>query len=255
MSALRAIFLACVLLAPCAAHAATLTDLWWVPAESGWGANIVQQDETAVVTLHIYDADGRATWLTGIANAYGQANGQPQFRGTLHRMQGDYHAGAFDPRRTRATPAGPFWLSPVDAHRAELEYHVDGAVVRKSIERHTFRLVQPVAWYASSFRLRQWTGSGAPVGTVEYDADVLLHFEGGEATVKVDRTGETCLYRGPLAQSGRFVDIRGTFECSGQPMGTFEITALELTEHGVTGHMRVVRSDRTESGRFGGPRY
>jgi hypothetical protein len=255
MSALRALVLACILLAHPAVHAANLTDLWWVPAESGWGVNVVQQEETAVVTLHVYDADRRPMWLTGIASVYGQVNGQPQFRGTLYRTRGDFHAGPFDPRGTTAEPAGPFWLSPLGPHVAELEYHVDGATVRKTIERHTFGLAQTAAWYAASFRLRQSTGAGTPVGTVEYDADVLLHFEGTQATVKVDRPGETCLYRGPLAQSGRFVDVRGTFECAGQPGGTFEITSLELTEHGVTGHLRLVRSDRTEFGRFGGPRY
>jgi hypothetical protein len=32
-------------------HAAMLTDLWWQPGESGWGANVVHQDDVAFVTL------------------------------------------------------------------------------------------------------------------------------------------------------------------------------------------------------------
>jgi hypothetical protein len=256
MPGFRLLLLVAALAAGPAVRAANFTDLWWSPAESGWGVNVVHQDETAVVTLHVYDADGRPTWLTGIAIVYGIVQGQPQFRGTLHRMQGDAHTGPFDPGHTRATPAGTFWLSPSDAYHAELEYHVDGAIVRKAIERHTFALAQPVAWYAGAFRLRQSLPGGPPAGTIEYDADVLLHFEGAQATIKVDRPGgESCLYRGPLVQRGRYVDVRGAFDCDGRSAGTFEVTGLELTEHGMTGHLRATRPDRTEAGRFGGPRY
>jgi hypothetical protein len=56
-------------------------------------------------------------------------------------------------------------------------------------------------------------------------------------------------------QWGRYVDVRGAFDCDGRPAGTFEVTGLELTEHGMTGDLRATRPDRTEAGRFGGPRY
>ena len=44
------------------ARAGQYSDLWWNPQESGWGLNLVQQDETAFVTLFVYDAENRPTW-------------------------------------------------------------------------------------------------------------------------------------------------------------------------------------------------
>jgi hypothetical protein len=36
------------------ARAVDYTDLWWVPAESGWGVNLVQSDTVLFVTFIIY---------------------------------------------------------------------------------------------------------------------------------------------------------------------------------------------------------
>jgi hypothetical protein len=44
------------------ANAGQFTDLWDNPQESGWGANVVQQLETAFVTLFVYGPDGKPMW-------------------------------------------------------------------------------------------------------------------------------------------------------------------------------------------------
>jgi hypothetical protein len=37
-------------------------DLWWNPADSGWGVNIAHQGDTLFATYYTYDANGRGTW-------------------------------------------------------------------------------------------------------------------------------------------------------------------------------------------------
>jgi hypothetical protein len=39
-------------------------DLWIIPEESGWGANIFHQGNTMFVSLFVYGNDGRARWYT-----------------------------------------------------------------------------------------------------------------------------------------------------------------------------------------------
>jgi len=46
-----------------AAGTENFQDLWWNPADSGWGVNIAQQGDTVFGTYYTYDANGRATWF------------------------------------------------------------------------------------------------------------------------------------------------------------------------------------------------
>jgi len=156
MQTARLIALVAATLAPIGAQALNLSDLWWNPAESGWGANIGQQDDTAVVTLYVYDADGEPTWLFGVASTYASGpGGLPHFNGTLYRTRGSSYGSAFDPAKSQATVVGSLWLTLTSANDS----------------------------------------------------------------------------------------------------GTFELTGLEFTEHGVSGYLRTTRADRIEYGRFGGARY
>ncbi len=66
-AALRALFLAAAFVLGSFAHAATTTDysdLWWVPAESGWGIQLVQEELTIFATMFVYDSNGQSTWYT-----------------------------------------------------------------------------------------------------------------------------------------------------------------------------------------------
>ena len=46
------------------ADATDYTDLWYAPAESGWGANVVQSDQFMFVTFFVYGPDNKPTWYT-----------------------------------------------------------------------------------------------------------------------------------------------------------------------------------------------
>ena len=249
---------ACVALA---AHA-NYTDLWYNPQESGWGANVVQQLETAFVTLFVYGPDGAPTWYVASdaqVIAY-TSGGLPLFAGTLYRTRGPWHGGAFDPSKVAVEPVGHITLEALARDRMRIEYVAEGVTVTREVIRQTWQVPVTGANYVASFNLRQAVPGSTPYGTLDYRAEVLLHLEGGNAFVRADdELGRRCEYRGSHRQAGRVATIEGEYTCSaggsgvegGQ--GTFAMTDVEVTMHGMTGYLRTSSPALTQYGRFGGP--
>ena len=65
--------------------AANYTDLWWNPAESGWGMNLVHQGTKLFATWFTYDTDRQGLWLV-MSDATRQPDGS--FTGTIYRASG-----------------------------------------------------------------------------------------------------------------------------------------------------------------------
>ena len=42
-----------------------LSDIWWNPAESGWGMQMVNTGTSVFATVYVYDQNRSPTWLTG----------------------------------------------------------------------------------------------------------------------------------------------------------------------------------------------
>lgn len=121
--ALAALCLAVAL--PAAAN--KYTDLWYQPQQPGWGLNLVQQLETAFVTLFTYGPDGRPTWYFASdarITAYG-AGALPLFHGTLYRAEGPWHGGPFDPARFRPVAVGAIDLELVGKSRMRVHTLID----------------------------------------------------------------------------------------------------------------------------------
>ncbi len=54
-----------LVIASAQAAAVDYTDIWYNPAESGWGMNVVQSDSFMFLTFFIYGSDNKPTWFTG----------------------------------------------------------------------------------------------------------------------------------------------------------------------------------------------
>jgi murein DD-endopeptidase MepM/ murein hydrolase activator NlpD len=113
------------------------TDLWWNPAESGWGINLSHQGSTLFATWFTYDSDGTGLWLVMPSGAL-QSDGS--FTGTLYRTTGV----PFD--RIRGAPAsnpdpanvGSARVRFTDVDHATFSYTVNGVSQQKSLERQRF---------------------------------------------------------------------------------------------------------------------
>jgi len=110
------------------------TDLWWNPAESGWGINLNHQGNTVFATLFTYDTRGAPMWLV-LSGGARQPDGS--FEGALYRASGP----AFDSQPWSAvalSEVGRMRLAFSGAEAGRLTYTVGGVEVGKDIERLRF---------------------------------------------------------------------------------------------------------------------
>jgi len=118
-------------------------DLWWNPAESGWGVNITHQDNILFATLFTYDASGRDLWLV-MSSGNRQADGS--YLGTLYRTSGPpFNANPFTPINDgNLTNAGTMSFRFTDGNTGTLTYTYNGAPVTKQITRQLFSSPVPL---------------------------------------------------------------------------------------------------------------
>lgn len=233
------------------------SDLWWNPQENGWGMNIVQQGETAFITLFVYGPDDKPTWyVASSAQVFAtDAHGNPAFRGTLFKTTGPWLGGPFDPSKVGVRPVGELEIEPRPDGRLHLSYTAEGVSVSKDLVRTTFSAPDLGATYHATFSLRQAVPGGMPYGTRQYAADLLVHLEGDLVYMRVDEPAGRCEYRGTRTPSGRYAQIEGTFDCAGGDAGSFLITEFEVAEHGFTGYLRTSSASTNQYGRFAAARF
>jgi lysyl endopeptidase len=109
-------------------------DLWWNPAESGWGINLAHQENTLFATLFTYAANGQGLWLV---MPEGTQDSTGTYSGALYRTRGP----AFDASPWSAiqpTQVGTMSLTFDDGNSGQLNYTVDGVSVSKPIVRQVF---------------------------------------------------------------------------------------------------------------------
>jgi hypothetical protein len=239
-----------------AARAGETSDFWWDPQESGWGMNVVQQGEVAFVTLFVYGPDGRPTWYFSDAHVFALGDGgRPALRGTLYRARGPWLGGPFDPAQVAIEPAGSLVVEPRQEGRLYLEYVAEGVKVQKSLARMSFAVPEVAASHHGSFSLRLSAPGGPSWGVRRFSAEVYLEIANGEAFLRVQEGGAACHYRGPYHPSGRYATVRGQYACGDGEAGTFEISELELTKHGLSGYLRTFGAATNQAGRFAAARH
>jgi lysyl endopeptidase len=109
-------------------------DLWWNPAEPGWGVNLTHQGNTLFATLFTYDANGQGVWLV-MSNGVQSAPGR--FSGTLYQTAGPaFSAPAWNAPAQQAVGSLNFNFSNGNAGTMSYTYH--GVAVTKSIQRQVF---------------------------------------------------------------------------------------------------------------------
>jgi hypothetical protein len=117
-------------------------DLWWNPAESGWGINVTHQGDVVFATLFTYDAGGRGAWFV-LSSGARQPDGS--FLGDLYRTTGPaFNAVPFRPiGAANLTRVGTMQLRFANGESATLTYTVNGVTVVKSIVRQVFSSPAP----------------------------------------------------------------------------------------------------------------
>ncbi len=109
-------------------------DLWWNPAENGWGINIAHQGDILFTTLFTYGADGRGRWYV---MSSGNRTSPGVYTGILYETRGPAF-NAVPWGATTSTPVGNMTLTFNGGNQATLLYDVGGVRVTKQIQRQVF---------------------------------------------------------------------------------------------------------------------
>jgi hypothetical protein len=113
-------------------------DLWWRPAEAGWGVNIAHQGNILFATWYTYDAAGKGMWLVMSNTA---RTGDNTFAGKVYRATGpSFDSTPWDVSKVRLAEVGSATFTFADGSNGTFAYTLDGVTQSKAIERMVYAL-------------------------------------------------------------------------------------------------------------------
>lgn len=254
---LRSVLVAVVTICVGAAHASTnsseITDMWWNPAESGWGVNIVLQNDVAFMTFFVYDSQRHPVWYTSDVHFQG-ANGAGAlvWTGNLYATEGPWFGGSFTPNAT-SRPGGTVTFALSSLNQATLTYSVDGVPVTKSLQRQTWTNEDYSGTYAGGYSIRQYGCNPASLnGTDEQVGSISISQTGSSVTFILANSAGTCTFSGTYTQTGKLGRAQGTYSCSNTAQGTFNAVEMTPTISGFTARVSGQNQYCQWSGYLGG---
>jgi hypothetical protein len=222
------------------------TDIWYNPAESGWGINIIQQGATLFATVFVYSADRTPHWFVA-----SEMNGGPNaFSGTLFQTSGPGYNGPWTGGVT-APPVGSISVNFTGVNSGTLSYTASGVTVTKTISRQSFRANTLTGSYYGGFVAH--TNCTPPAAAVQ--GPFTVTHSGTSVTIRLPSPGTTvCTLTGTYSAQGRLATVTGTSSCSGIA-GNFTISELDASKNGMNGVFAMSDSNGCSfNGYFGGTR-
>lgn len=226
-----AAFAACAALGANATSTTTdFSDLWFNAQESGWGMNIIQQDDIQFITLFVYGQNGQPTWYVGPSTTFvgTDSNGVLAFSGPLYATTGPYFGGAFNPNNVVPRQVGSIAFAAGEVSGGVVVYSVDGVNVTKTVRRQTWAAESLGGTYLGA-TVGTYSGCGAARnGTVETPITLTIGHDGGP-TVSIREQGSnyTCNYNGAYSQEGRMGRIVGNGTCSDGTSQSFSASEVQ----------------------------
>lgn len=255
-------WLAALLLgASVSASATTVTrdysDLWFVPTEAGWGANMAQQGDIIFLTLFVYGSNTQPTWYVAsdMTLQFPPGNGTPRFTGPLYQTSGPFFGTTpFNPNAVTVTQVGTATFTPTSATAGTLVYNVGNTNVTKNVQRQTFRSESIAGVYQGA---TIGTYSNCQAGNGPYDSTASFTITQAAQSIVMTEFGNgyQCNYTGIYTQAGRMGTITGTGSCTpgGTPQ-TFVGSEVQVTPQGLTMVMTADAGPCHFVGRVGGLR-
>lgn len=210
------------------------SDLWWIPAESGWGANVTQQADVMFVTIFVYGPSGEATWYVAtLAYTLAAPDGSLVFTGDLYQTVGPWFGAVFDPGLVNSRKVGTATFRAAVVAQATLAYTVDGTAVTKQIERQTLHNNDLSGTYYGG------------TADVTYNCiNFLLNNRLTEDTGQINVTqlgplvtikAPTCTFAGTYSQKGQAGSADTTYVCTNGAVGTTTFFDLRVETSGIVG--------------------
>ena len=219
------------------------TDVYYVPAESGWGVFVVQTNTFQFLAFFIYGPDGKPVWYTATLTD----DGTGKYTGPLYLTSGTYFPLPWDPAQSHVTQVGNATFAPANNFQATLTYTVNGAgTVVKSLQRQTLTPVVLSGSYSGSL-------SGSTTGC-NNPANNRASFNGrfNLTVTQVDNTSATftftitevngtpanavCTVSGPILQGGLLYTMPvGSYSCPLSTATQLIINNFRVSGQGIEG--------------------
>lgn len=252
----RRIALAALAAISFAAHATDYTDIWWSPAENGWGVNIVQSNTFIFATFFVYGPGNVPTWYAGNLTQ----DGTGAFTGDLFATTGTYLGTVpYNPDQFTPTKVGTATFKPTAPDKALVTYNVGTVAVSKNVQRQTLRAAALAGSYSSIVSVLDSactnpsdngpttvpatiTVSQPPAAPLQMTFDVM-----GFGTCTLVSTGA-------VSQVGALLSFPGSLACPGDPPFALSVSELRRTSLGIEGRWTATAATGGchEEGRFSG---
>lgn len=237
------------------------SDLWYIPAESGWGIQLVQRGNLIFFTMFVYDPAGKPVWYVGTINPTGAPF---TWSGQMYLTTGPWFGGQpYNPALFGGRVVGTMTWTATTVETGTLSYTVDGVAVTKSIQRQTLVNDDFTGHYLGSIH-EHFANCINPANTINNaTVDVPVVFDisqSGNAIAIVITTppsGGVCTYQGTFGQDGQMGSIaNGTWHCDNGSFGRFVAFEAQVNITGFTGRFNdnLTAAGCTGSGWFGGVR-
>jgi hypothetical protein len=241
-----------------AAHATFLTDMWWKPDESGWGANIVSQEDISFITLFVYDINGEPIWY--VAPAARQValtpTGLPVLNGKLYRTRGPWRGGVFDPTKVAIAAEGTIDVEPISTSDAKFRYQIDGVTVTKLLTRQTWKTITDLpssfGYHATMQLVKSTHIPSTPKTSITSTGSFTAEITANDARFTYQNTDKTCIYTGRITQTGKFSNFEGPYACTNGETGHALFNELEVNRHGFTAQIVLIDSNAMSGGSIAG---
>lgn len=239
------------------AHASTnsseITDMWWNPAEAGWGVNIVLQNNVAFMTFFVYDAVENPVWYTSDVHFQGNNGGALVWAGNLYATKGPWFGGPFASNVT-TRPAGTVTFTLLTLNQAALTYSVDGVTVTKSVQRQTWSNEDYTGTYAGGYSVRYSACSPPSLNGVVEEAvgSISVNQNASSISFDISNGSNRCTFAGTYEQVGKLGQVLGNYSCVNGVGGTFSAVEMTPTISGFTARVSGQNQYCQWSGYLGG---
>jgi hypothetical protein len=235
---MRALALSLCLAATAPASASsTLTnfsDLWWTPAESGWGVNVAQQADVMFLTFYVYGPNRLPLWFTALAVDQGpQSDGSTLFAGNLFISNGSYFGGPYDPSAFVTASVGTATFKATSPTSATLTYVASGVTVTKQIERFLLRVDNLAGNYLGG--TSDITSNCVPAANNGFRSEESGVFTVAHIGSLMEIRSPGCTYTGSHQQQGQVSRFDGNYTCTNGASGTVSFFDLRIEPGGLSG--------------------
>ena len=128
------------------------SDLWYIPAEQGWGIQLVQRGSVIFATLFVYDP-ANPTWYTATMDNTSGYN----WTGALYTTTGTDFRMPWNPAGLTVTPVGTMTWQGQTVTTGTLTYVVNGVTVIKNVTRQTL-VIDNYSGHYAGYVHREFTG-------------------------------------------------------------------------------------------------